>query len=314
MLVTTPQGGSINGISCTLDPPGSGAAYNMTDQGTGTTFPVNIQGEHTNLSVTIEGWVVSDIENEDILSLAGDIRLRHDTDVLLFGNDVPFGEIVDLIHGSSTGSGDTQSGYIKSINRFSTKDNLGGLLELKVASVSMIDSIPEPVKNVIHQNVVFKTGYAWTTWKVRPFDTGIRSRSRESQEGPYKEYSLPFLIPKDLSDMAQMLKTAESDLFVILVKDANLKTKLIGSLDAPLKFRFDHESGTSQRALNHYACEFYSESPDVSYFFEGNAPTNPPGFSAPALVKKGDGTVLAALQPGESFIITSGFSYGFRIE
>jgi len=201
--------------------------------------------------------------------------------------------------------------YMKNISRLGG-DNLGGLIELKVAPASSISKIPDPVNGTVYGDVVFVAGFSWHTWQVQFNNLGITAKSKSSQEGNYRDYQLPFIIPGNNPEITRILRQAEQDQFIILVKDTENRQKIVGSLDAPLLFNCDFDSGRSARNLKGYECEFYSEAQEVDFFYEGGV-APPAGSVQPAMVLRGDGQVLAALQPGDIFYVTSGFSFGFRV-
>ena len=202
--------------------------------------------------------------------------------------------------------------YLQNIDTFSG-DNLGSLLELKVIRKDDIDSIPDPSDGVIYGDITLKAGKAWVLWSVTKNIPRHRASGKSSMEGDYESNILSFIIPKDRADIRRMLELTREDELVVLFKDANGQWKVFGSLEDPVRFRYSHDSGGSASNRNAYSCEFYAEGLANSWFYNG-AVGSPPVGALPAIVKKDDGTVLASLSPGQTFIITSGFSFGYRIE
>lgn len=204
--------------------------------------------------------------------------------------------------------------YLQSIARNSA-DNLGGIMQLRVCPVAGIAAIPDPVDDTVYGDITFNAGYSWALWQVKSDDAGLRDRVKDSEEGLYSSYSLPFFIPGDRAGWKKLFDAMHDDAFIILAKDPNNNQVIVGSLDAPLRFKAEFDSGNNISGLRGYACEFFSDGGSPAYFYAGDvAAPVPDGSVAPAVVRKGDGTVLAVLQPGQIFTITSGFSFGFRIE
>lgn len=204
--------------------------------------------------------------------------------------------------------------YLQSIARNSA-ENLGGIMHLRVCPVGGISTMPQAVGDTVYGDIVFNAGYSWALWQVKSNDAGLRDRVKDSEEGLYSSYSLPFFVPGDKAGWKKLFEQMHDDAFVILVSDHNNNQLIVGSLDAPVRFKSEFDTGNSISGLRGYTCEFYSDGGAPVYAYAGNiaAPVDD-GSTPPAIVRKGDGTVLATLQPGQVFTITSGFSFGFRIE
>lgn len=195
--------------------------------------------------------------------------------------------------------------YLKAIKRLSATDNLGGVLSLRVARKADIISIPEPVAGVVNGDINFLPGRGWILWDVTR--ASADSTNKLSREGASKSNKLPFVIAKDRDDLLPMFRQAEDDEFIVLRKDASGKNKLFGLLYAPVRFRYDHTTGTENPDLNHFSCEFFYDGPDNVFDYDGSVPSAPAG-PAPALVMY-NGAVIAALEPGEVLNIISEFGF-----
>jgi hypothetical protein len=195
--------------------------------------------------------------------------------------------------------------YLTSIARLSQADNLGGILTIQVARKVDIESMSDPVDGVVFGDITFFPGAGFVTWEVTGESPNANSRSRTSREGASKDNRLSFTVPKDRPELRRMFERAEEDELVVLYKYANGKQRIFGLLDAPVQFRFDHESGGSHSDLNHYRCEFYYDGPDNMFEYNGLISAAPAG-AAPAVVKY-NGVSIASLSPGEVLNITSEF-------
>jgi len=199
--------------------------------------------------------------------------------------------------------------YLQAIAALNGRQNIGGVLDIKVARTADIISIPTPVNGVVYGNISFVSGRGWTTWIVTHETASFTAGEGDSDEGPLKSNSLPFVIPRDDATLRDMLTRAERDEFVILYKDGNGNQKLFGSLDNPVYFLYSQETGGAIASRNGYRCRFYADGPDNSFFYNGTVSMAPAG-AAPALVVRGDGTVIAQLQPGEVLTLNSPFDQG----
>lgn len=201
--------------------------------------------------------------------------------------------------------------YLQDIDAFSLSDNLGGLLEIRVARKSDFDAIPDPVDGIIYGDVTFKGGKGWSIWRVTQNTSEFSGRARDSQEGEYKTNSIDFVIPKDRATIRKMLQLAQDDEHIILYKDKNGNNKIFGTLDDPAYFRYSHRSGSNTSSRNGYECEFFAEGPDNSFFYYGEIATAPAG-TAPAIVSV-NGVTVASLSPGAAINFDTDFDFDFEI-
>jgi hypothetical protein len=197
--------------------------------------------------------------------------------------------------------------YLQNISRFSAADNLGGLIEIQVARKAEISAIPDPVNGVVYGNITFIGDAGFVTWAVTHDTPGTDSNSRQSREGTSKTNRLKFSVPKDRAAVRLMFEQATEDELIILYKDANGKQKLFGLLEFPVKFRFNHSSGSTHAGKNGYDCEFYFEGPENMFEYDGTVTAAPAG-PAPAVVKF-NGLPIASLAPGEVLDIFSDYSF-----
>lgn len=197
--------------------------------------------------------------------------------------------------------------YLIPISRLSQTDNLGGILTIQVARKVDINLMSDPVDGVVYGDITFFPGTGFVTWEVTSESPNANTRSRTSREGPSKGNRLSFTVPKDRPELRRMFELSEEDELVVLYKYANGKQRIFGLLDAPVQFRFDHESGGSHADLNHYSCEFYYDGPDNMFEYNGAIAAAPVG-TAPAIVKH-NGVAIASLAPGEVLNITSQFGF-----
>lgn len=201
--------------------------------------------------------------------------------------------------------------YLKNITRFSGSGNLGGILTIQVARAADVDSIPDPVAGIVFGDIVLKAGKSFYTWQVTDETAEANTRGNPTPEGFSKDNTLPFFIPKDRSDIRDMLEGATEDELIVLFKDGNGKQKLFGLLDHPVQFEYSTNSGAAHADRNGYSCRFYYKGPENIFEYNGTLPTAPAG-AAPAIVRV-NGTVVASLQPGESIDFDTDFEFDFAI-
>lgn len=202
------------------------------------------------------------------------------------------------------------SNYLDTITRF-TGENLGSLVRLLVARKADITSFPVVDDDTLYGDIQFLEGKGWREWTVASQSGRMKSSGTKTDEGTLRKNSLPFLIPRDRPGIRRMLGMAEEDEFIVQFTDANGQSKLFGSPDQPVLFRYSRDTGGKFASLNAYSCEFFCEGPENEFFYDGSIAMAPPG-SPPALVRV-NGQVVASLAPGEIIDFDTDFDFDFEI-
>lgn len=195
--------------------------------------------------------------------------------------------------------------YLNPIARLSGADNSGGIVDIKVARIADILTMPVAKQGIYFEEVAFITGSGWITWLVTQGTAGFTGRSKESMEGPYKDGNLSFSIPKDKPEVFEMLKKAEQDEFIVMFRDANNRRKIFGTPEAPVNFKFDHATGRRTSNMNAYDCDFYTEGVDNIAFYNEDLGVTPGTGALPALVTNYRNDIVAVLYPGDQLKIDS---------
>lgn len=202
-------------------------------------------------------------------------------------------------------------GYIKNIDRFQSKDNLGGITELLVIRTADVISIPDPINGAVFGEAVLQAGASFAKWNVILESPQVNSASRSSNAGRYRSNTIEFSIPKDRADLQNMFEQAEDDEFIVLYKYPGGTWKLFGLLETPVQFEYSHDSGGKLADRNQYIGRFYYEGPDNRYFYNAEIPEPAPG-AAPVIVRV-NGVVVAAGQPGDIIDFDTDFEFDFEI-
>ncbi|HTF19349.1 MAG TPA: hypothetical protein VK658_14815 [Chryseolinea sp.] len=198
--------------------------------------------------------------------------------------------------------------YLQNISRFSANDNIGGIITLRVIRKDDVETFPEPSNGIVYGDIVPKAGRAFVVWSAILESSSTKSATKATREGASKQNTLPFLLPKDRAAIKPQLDLAAEDEFIVLFTDANGTNKIFGSLETPVRFEYDHDSGKSFENLNAYDCRFYyPDGPDNFFHYNGSL-SAPPVGTAPAVVKY-NGVAIASLAPGEVFNIISEFGF-----
>lgn len=198
-------------------------------------------------------------------------------------------------------------GYLQSISRLSNADNLAGLVQLQVIRKADVLAMPAPVLGIIYGALTLAPGSGFVTWQCKLETPRISTEELGSREGSSKRNTLALTIPKDRSDLRHLFSKMAEDEFIVTWLE-NGKRKIFGSIHAPVRFSWNHDSGASPDQLNAYTGQFYYTGPDNIFFYEGEIEAAPAG-PAPVVVTF-NGSPIASLTPGQTLNILS--DYGFN--
>lgn len=203
--------------------------------------------------------------------------------------------------------------YLSSIDAFAN-ENFPGLLPILVARKVDIESYPLQREGVAISPLVFKPGKDFVEWVSSYDSSSFASRSQRSQEGTSRNQEVPFVLPKN-SLTEVMLNKAERDDFIVLLQDRNGFRYLFGSIDKPVSFSYDKNSG-STGSRNQYDCLFFSETyNNVLIYPHVFGVETDFSQSPPVIVRRGsaEGPVLVVAPAGSTVVITSPYSFGFQL-
>src|SRR5690606_1046170 len=193
--------------------------------------------------------------------------------------------------------------YITPITKVE-RDNLSGLLQLRIARVDDILTFPRIIGGRVMGDIIFKPGTGFVPWEVIPETSSFKSDSVDSMEGVYRNGQLSFTI---VHPEESLLDRMERDRFVVFYLDGNLKPVLFGSPCKPLLFRYSHQTGSIGSGRNEYSGMFYSTAPNNNAIYSGSI-----AAFIPLLVIRAnsmDGEVLATLGEGQSITLDSDFYF-----
>lgn len=148
-------------------------------------------------------------------------------------------------------------------------------------------------------------------------DTGSHVETEEySAHGSYFNQRISFIIPKDRQDVrAKMMKYKDAEV-VVLIQDNNLYLKLIGTDKFPLRLLrdFSTRNQVSERAGFNFNIggNTKTESAFVTGINLGLQPADPAPTGV-AYIRRNDGTLIATINAGQSFYISSPYSWSYNI-
>ncbi len=194
--------------------------------------------------------------------------------------------------------------------------HLGGLSQLFVIPADQVLSVPEHQEYLLGADIVLEEGTSMSQLEFPEDAADFKEDSAENDHGLLYKSKLEVFMPKDTPQMAQWTNALGKIKFcVLLYCDNNGFWKVVGSPEFPLTISSSFESGKSGANKSGTTFLFSGESLDKAFFYYGMeiGDQEPNNSGAPVTIVDGKGKILATVQPGGTFQIKSGFSYGFRI-
>ncbi|MDJ1468177.1 hypothetical protein [Xanthocytophaga flava] len=165
--------------------------------------------------------------------------------------------------------------------------NLGGIHYLRINPVYNVKSIPGSVAHVIQQPIqLYDPQHYADIWFVTGGFTEVMT---DEANGEYFKQAIQVYVPKDAPDLAFAIQELTGVRCICQYVDGNKNAKLVGSLEAPLTFSSELDTGSDFSDKNGYKLSFKTDSIHKAFFYlmyEGDTPPPRKAFS-------------------------SGFSYGF---
>lgn len=200
-------------------------------------------------------------------------------------------------------------------------DNVGGVEALWYADVTDVLRVPDPDAPLIVADVVLREGAAWYQLLATRTTLGFTQAGKRDRHGDYFQPSLKGVLAKATPTVAAGLEALDGRRFVLLYRDHNGTTWLVGTVDEPLSFSDKYDAGTAT-ARNNYDFTFSGETTRRARPYEGSWLVSGVGLEsgvqlggAGGLVEIRDslGNLLATAAPGRTVVVRSGFEVAFTI-
>ncbi|MGJ3236429.1 hypothetical protein [Marivirga sp.] len=177
-----------------------------------------------------------------------------------------------------------------------------------------------PVEDVLSQNgaeVILKDSARWFTGKSSRKTLNFKENQKTDRNGtvfaPVLEGSLPKITP----ELREKINAMYGKDFLLVYHDFNNYRWLVGSLESPLKFFADLETGDRPDSRNHFPFSFESpitRNPILPYNGEINTvePTEPGETPClPVTIKNILGETIYTAQPGSTITLDTDFGQDF---
>ena len=145
-------------------------------------------------------------------------------------------------------------------------DNLGGAIRFWFTPADDVATIAEAVNQLI-STLTFDGGKDWYEGYSLPGSLIPVEQPTETESGTKYQCSLKGSYPKESASVTAMFEELKNLKHIVAYLEGNNQYKLMGSLDAPCRFRY---SITNVEGTNQYDFEFYVDSPTPLYFISSN--------------------------------------------
>lgn len=138
-------------------------------------------------------------------------------------------------------------------------DNLGGLYYFKFIPVDDVVSIVEPLNSKVCEPVVLNNLARWFNCYATEGTIKYTEEKQQSPHGDYYKAKLTAFIPKDRAEVINQINLMNNKLFVIDYTDNNGLRKLVGTINNPLRFSDNLDTGSNAANRNGFTIEFVGD-------------------------------------------------------
>lgn len=146
-------------------------------------------------------------------------------------------------------------------------ENMPGNSSFQFCPSIGIDSIPDIEDCEITTAITFKTGYSWyngvSISKQLEFD---EKESSKKAGNIFSRYVKGFY-PKQSKEILALFNEMKNQKFILKIMDNNGYYRIVGNLEAPLRFNFSAKTGSLKSGVNGYSFMFDVEAPEPSPFY-----------------------------------------------
>lgn len=157
------------------------------------------------------------------------------------------------------------------MNGFPTREqseNMGGVIEFYFARVRDICTMPELIGAEYDGQVKFVNGENWKYGYSAPYKMQLDESSDITEVGYVFKKPFVGFYPMQSKEALELFMEMEGEYFIIKMKDANSRTRLIGDLEAPLVFKYDPVTGSDNPNLAGYIFQFLVDEKKPAPFYE----------------------------------------------
>jgi hypothetical protein len=126
-------------------------------------------------------------------------------------------------------------------------DNVGGVEALWYVDVADVLSVPDPDAPLISTDIVLHPGASWYQLVATRTTLGFTQDGKKDRHGVYFQPKLKGVLAKATATVAAGLEALDDRRFLLLYRDHNGTTWLVGAPDEPLTFSDKYDTGPALR-------------------------------------------------------------------
>jgi len=153
-------------------------------------------------------------------------------------------------------------------------DILGGANYFYFVPVDQVVSVSRPQAGNVSLPITLQPGSLWLSGYASYDSLSLDSRLETDGNGGFYESSVKGFYPKPSAPLVHYLNSVKNNRFLVLIKDSNGSTRIVGSQSQPCSFSFSERTGSKAMDVPGIAFEFKSLSyiPPLFYSIGISAP------------------------------------------
>jgi hypothetical protein len=147
-------------------------------------------------------------------------------------------------------------------------NNLGGILRFRFIPVADVQSFPLPINGMITEPLTIKTGKQWYCGYSTLEKTRYTEPDDSTNGGVVFKKTFAGFYPKDQEEMSVLFNSMRHDRFLIDYTDSNKIRKLVGTLQEPLQFSSNLNTGEKLVDLAGHSFRFFGDGTAKSFIYD----------------------------------------------
>ncbi len=138
-------------------------------------------------------------------------------------------------------------------------ENISGLLTLYFVPVSHVATVPVPWQCEVSTAITLQPGKRLFSLAFTRETSGFKSDKETTAAGAVYKTAITGVTPMLKLETTQILTEMSEDLFILIVKDANGKRRLVGNLDEGMRMDYSEDSKQRHGDRAEYTIKFYRD-------------------------------------------------------
>jgi hypothetical protein len=146
-------------------------------------------------------------------------------------------------------------------------DNIGGCRAFLFIESEKVVLIPVSAGRQVKSQITLINGASWRIGYATQKTLEFSEKMQENDSGKYFLPEITGFYPKVSEGALAIFSEMKYNTFIVLITDNNGFTRVVGTIDNPLEFRFDTASGQSPSSRNGFSFSFRGQAINESPFY-----------------------------------------------